>query len=266
MDPSREELHWYSEHGSSLKASLLRTPKTIMMMLLPHRFWREVSVMTEVRLKALGCWIFVLLLLMHLVASIPVSIGAWMIGDRWLNGSFTQYLEIHGVMGVSRILFNGVFSEVAYLEFQNGGGLKLYLGDYYATGLSGAYLIPFGYGAMAFVWFIVLMVVPTTRRMAKLRAAHVVRAGLLSLLASGMIYEISRFAVGVVTSLDAYPLWTDLVGGLVFLLFAVWMLLFWGAAVRIGWRIRPSWLLIVLGSIASALGGIVMVLMPMHFI
>jgi hypothetical protein len=266
MDPSREDLFWYSEHGRTMRSAVLRTPTTVAMMLLPYRFWHGVTVLADVRLKALAAWAFVLLLSMHLLTSIPVAVGYWRDTAGWNYVSFFEYLEVQGVLGGLAFVFNGIFTEIAFLEFDRAGRLVLNIfSTNYHTGLEGGFVIPLAFAGMILTWLLVLLVVPTTRRMAKLRSPHILRAGLLSLLVAGTVYELFRCFVGSLMWAGIFPKWAGPVV-LVFCVFvAVWMLVFWATAVRIGWCIRPSWLLIVLGTIASALGGLVAVFMPILF-
>ena len=105
------------------------------------------------------------------------------------------------------------------------------------------------------------MVIPTTRRLAKLRGVHIARAAIISLLGVWVIFEGFRVFIAI----DAWigiPVWLGTAFGWLTLLLGVWFLLFWGSAIRTGWKIRPSWLLILLGTIASILGGIVAIALP----
>jgi hypothetical protein len=108
---------------------------------------------------------------------------------------------------------------------------------------------------------IVLLVIPTTRKLAKLRGVHIARAAIISALVILMIFQCARAMSGIQMWVGI-PNWIGILVGWIFIAIAVWFLVFWASAVRTGWKIRPSWLLILLGTIASILGGIVAIALP----
>ena len=109
---------------------------------------------------------------------------------------------------------------------------------------------------MLLLWSLVLLAVPQTRRLAKLRKRHVARANIISLVMIALSYEITHLLMTMYElrwlSRGAFRMLDDLPR----LLCWVWLVLFWGCAIHTGWLIRPSRLLITLGTAAAVLGGI----------
>jgi hypothetical protein len=261
MDAKRVRLHWYSEHASGFKQMLARTPSTILRLLFPPVFWSRVTVMMEVRLRSLLLWVLTLAIGMHLLASIFVGLGVWTEYGVWRYGSFSQYISSFGILGVARLIFNAIFAGVAYMEFDPSGDLffGFSLGSYSPMSDNWFVLLPFS--GIAGLWLIVLLVIPTTRKLAKLRGVHIARAAIISALVILMIFQCARAMSGIQMWVGI-PNWIGILVGWIFIAIAVWFLVFWASAVRTGWKIRPSWLLILLGTIASILGGIVAIALP----
>ena len=99
-------------------------------------------------------------------------------------------------------------------------------------------------------WMLLLSILPTTRRLAKLRAAHLWRALLVQV-------ALIMVCVQVVRVLGAayQHFWIEQIeaAGVVIVMGTVaWSVVWWGCAIRLGWSIR-SWLLLVLGFIVAFL-------------
>tara|TARA_E500000318_G_scaffold1676_7_gene2284 strand:- start:44385 stop:45323 length:939 start_codon:yes stop_codon:yes gene_type:complete len=262
MNPSRVRLRWYSEHASSVLAMVTRSPATLLRLLLPWVFWRNVSVTHQIALRRLTCWVLMMWVALHAVMAIPFAYYNWKGLDIWLFGSVANAYSAFGIMGILAILSNALFSPIVHvvpakvgLEVTFQGGGLVYLGSTTSDFLGGLFAV-LGFSTL---WLVVLLVIPTTRRIAKIRLRHIMRAYILSLLPAIMITEILRFEsayamVSRITPSDMAPL------GIISSI--LWLIVFWACAVRVGWGIRPAWLLIVLGSIAGLLGMLVFLLVP----
>lgn len=261
MDPKRVRLHWYSEHASGFKQMLARTPSTILRLLYPPVFWSRVTVMMEVRLRWLLLWALTVALAAHLFASVYVGLGFWAEHGQWQYGSFSTYLGNYGSLGIVRLIFNAVFAQIAYMEFDPAGEPVFGFGVTFYSQLTGSWFVILPYAGLTGLWLIVLLVIPTTRRLAKLRGVHIARATIISGLLIWVIFEWFRALCGLDMWTGTWK-WLDKSLGWFFIALAVWFLVFWASAVRTGWKIRPSWLLILLGTIASILGGIVAIALP----
>lgn len=261
MDPKRVCLPWYTEHATGPMQMLRRTPGTIIRLMYPPVFWSRVGVMMELRLRRLVLWSLAVAFAVHLCASVFVGLGNWADNGRFQYGSFSSYLSTYGFLGVIRLLFNAILNGIAYMEFDPAGDPIFGLGVTYYSSHSGSWFVFLPYAGMVILWLVVLLAIPTTRRLAKLRGVHIARATIISLLAIWIIFEGFRAVIGIDIWLGL-PLWLAMSFGWLILAMGGWFLLFWGSAVRTGWEIGPSWLLIILGTIASILGGLVAAALP----
>ncbi len=117
-----------------------------------------------------------------------------------------------------------------------------------STGIRMLWIIPLG---ASLTWVIVLSALPVTRRLAQLRAAHLIRALLGSAVGIAVGFGIGRIAIaGDVVGAKAEGALLLALG-----LTTLWVLLWWLAALRRGWAI-DSRSLAVTGTIAAFLGGV----------
>tara|TARA_R110002073_G_scaffold336260_2_gene531530 strand:- start:81456 stop:81983 length:528 start_codon:yes stop_codon:yes gene_type:complete len=151
-----------------------------------------------------------------------------------------------------------------------------------ATGLTqnGMHFVFIALG-MSVLWVMVLCVIPTTRRVAKIRLMHVHRAMALSCFAGLLGYLLalifdtgaqlmmySKLSINttqlsstnrivsysLTTGTNQFELYANLIVTIGLLFGMIWVQWFWITAIVVGWRIR-SVLLAVLGLIASLLAG-----------
>jgi hypothetical protein len=99
-------------------------------------------------------------------------------------------------------------------------------------------------------WWLLLTILPTTRRLARLRSAHLLRA--LVLQAGVLILAGTALRVMYAASENFWLDFTETVTLWVVLGLFVWSVAWWTFALRVGWGIR-SWLLIVLGHVITLL-------------
>ena len=264
LDPSRVDIDWYIEHAKGPWGLIKRTLPTLWWLLIPNRFWKRVGVNTRIRLRMLMLWWVMLFGVFHLMTTLALVIGA--VASEWVG--FNQW----GVIPKSQ--------QVSFLEYARGQDAP-----FWVRNLWGCVSHPFHYsvsyisetaegsvgavhvaGGFCVLWAIVMGVVPTTRRLVKLRIAHIWRALFLSLVLVSFAYQLGRM-FDAATLISMYILKSRAMysgGGFIFMalmmLMFLWTQWFWIAAIRIGWGVRSSWALIVLGTIASLLGGLVTVL------
>ncbi|MBM92187.1 MAG: hypothetical protein CMJ35_11345 [Phycisphaerae bacterium] len=260
FDPVRNDLHWYAEHTQSLWGIIARTPGTLMRLVLPWYYWRSVGVEARISLRALAMWLIVLAIGLHLLMSIPYGIGAWHDQSRYY-GSLSNLYQNAGIKGLIQPLIEGIGWPFvgARVDFI-GSSLRLYFPITNARIARSAFTPLFPLFGMTLVWALIMLVLPTTRRRAKIRAAHVYRAALISVFTLVLVFEMHRLTLGLDLWTATPPMisntWARRFGGVVIPLLGLWVLLFWGSAVIVGWRVRPCGLLIVLGSIASLIGSV----------
>lgn len=267
IDPSRTGLPWYVEHASRWAEMVRRTPASLMGLLIPSVFWRRVSLERVVRPRRLWFWLLMLWVLQWLIA-IPCLVGAHYV--YW----YQLYVDTKGLsarypqsISDPDLIWERLTSPMFVIDS------FWWAGTYLVSGLGDLNrefwpALPTLLG-FAGVWALILAAVPTTRRIAKLRYAHVHRAMGLSLVPVIVLLaliQIGDAALLVRRSLALNGLGygflsvaTDAMRVLVMCVFwgaVVWVHWLWISAIRTGWRIRPSWVLIVLGLVASLIGGL----------
>lgn len=260
MDPSRVDLGWYVEHAKTKRGMLRRTPGTIKKLIFPNVYWRAVGVHTRIELRVLIWWLVILFAMLHTLAIVPVGGGNWWERTRysaWPNGSsFEQYFQDYGFAGLLYELHNAIGApfvrinyDLSFMSYEFGGYFNLKIRE--AVGF------PFVFMSFVTVWAVIMLAVPTTRRLAKIRKEHVLRVWLMSLIPAIVVFESFRVAVSTFWWLDVYidTMYLAISFMAMLGLSLIWLMWFWIAAIRIGWAVRPSWLLIVLATIASLIGG-----------
>jgi hypothetical protein len=246
FNPARKDLRWLVEHTGNPLRQVARTGPTLARMALPWVFWARVDVGKRASPPNLLVWLLVLAAGSHLLAWVPVSLGLMLV---WYGVRVREISTVIGQYGWNAIqgpAATGLLWPVAYFERgvpRMGSPFTEYLGDRLLM-----WTLPLGYGL---VWFVILGCLPVTRRIAKVRIAHVARGLLLCggvlilcLQLTRVLYLFESAHVGA--------------GYAVFFLFyavCLWTVLWWACAVWKGWAIR-SILLMVLGTIAGLLGGL----------
>ncbi|MHA7811826.1 MAG: hypothetical protein ACX94C_00330 [Phycisphaerales bacterium] len=267
FDPDRIYLSWYIEHATRKRSMLWRTPRTLAYLLIPNRFWRRLGVEREIRMARLWVWAGTLVAIFY-AASVLMSISLRVMSTLYLNA------QIRNANARSRVVFaqSGVkvqdMTDPGYWIQIIGDGLRDPFPWFAGPGRIGYLMAMMMLGTIA-VWVIVLRAVPTTRRLAKLRYAHVLRAAVLSvgvavllLLFANiaehativeLLYRPRRFAAQGSNPVEVAA---RLMMRTLAVVMLIWLQWFWIAAFVIGWRIR-SFVLLILALLASSLGGLV---------
>ena len=260
FQPMFNDLRWYTEHARSVWSLLWRTPKTLMRLILPPLFWRELDVKKRLSIPMLTTWCVLVCFITHLIVAVPVGLEHWQ-ERNWTSMTPRQYIEVHGLSGALSIAFNGV-AQPLYEAFPNERGYARTIdvairpdrwdADYFMD----IFFRPIGFqlGFIA-LWLVVLLAIPRTRRMTKLRGAHIARTALLSATAMVLTFELYRFNIALHGLGGSRTGVTYFMYNKIVPLLIVWQIVFWACAIAIGWRIRPWRLLVVLGTLAALLGG-----------
>jgi len=262
FDPSRTELVWYVEHAHSKWELIKRTPGTMRRLVLPWVYWRAVGVEAEIRLQRLLLWVVSFVVGLHLLVSVPVGFGYWFTQGRNSYGSLGGLYQRAGLEGLIVPVVDAVCTPFfsAGISYRSNR-LIFFSGFITDSELRDATLIALPFIGMTLLWMVVLLVAPVTRRRAKIRSAHVIRALLISIITIAIAFELTRGAhmLDILTSKGRFAgkFWVRVLTESFIPLMMLWVLVFWGSAIRAGWKIRPSRLLITLGSITSLLGGFV---------
>ena len=263
LRPQLYDITWYTEHARGLRQFLYRTPRTILRMFRPRRFWNQLSVTKRTAIPALLLWCCITIIIIHTISAIPTGLAYW---DRFNYQSYTldEYFYAYGYHGYAQILVNGfgypyLWAEpVPYQDFIFS--LKMHLGsDQYGMTIYRQVVKPIGFQVgFMLIWSIVLLAIPHTRRMAKIRRAHIARVAILSLFFAAFSFEVHRLLLALRFQNDPIGFLADMFQPLFSLFAALWQVWFWATAIVIGWKVRPYWPLILLGTTAATLGGIVL--------
>jgi len=262
FDRYRNHLNWYIEHAPSSIAFTKRSLPTLWRLMLPWVFWRSVTITHAISIRRLVPWILIVWVVLHIITAIPFAYYNWHAVDMWFFGTVQNAYQSYGIQGFAAILTNALCSPVIHvctgpngLTYTFEGGGLVYLSTTTSDLLVGLIAV-IGYST---TWGIVLLAIPTTRNIAKIRTSHILRAYCLSLLPGIVIIEILRFesAYGMVARVTP-----SLLMPYGILICMVWLIVFWACALRVGWRVHRAWLLIVLGTIAATLGMAVFLLIP----
>lgn len=248
-DPSRQDDAWLIEHGTWFFVPCGRILKIPARIALPWRFWNRIRVDARTRTLALFAWVVFASILLHLlVSSVHFVFDVNRYGGGFVfNISNMDRFELL-VEAINSTLWP--IGQVSYWRtFYFDWGSAHWYEDLGMRDLA-ARTIGIGFG-----WLLLLAVIPTTRRLTKIKSAHVARAAYYYILGAVIWAECYRllaifFVDGISVSRGYQQLLLKPVG----LLFLCWTYLWWISAIRLGWSIR-SLLLIVLGTFLAYLVG-----------
>lgn len=248
--PERFALPWFVEHAPSAQHAARRWLPTLMHVLWPPRFWREVTVTRPVNPTKAVLWLALPCLVLHVVASVT-ALGT----TAWYR---VGPIKIQDVVDS----FIVPFSNFDWLMYRRWWPTNVF-----------EIPAPSAVGAATCTFAVVLLLLPWTRRLAKLRTAHLIRATSFSLWWVILLFafrvwrnlDVIRTAVtppgglpipGLppgtwVATVVGTPLGSEWPQGLGFVLFA-WTLWWWWCACNIGWRVdRGRWVWALLAAAAS---------------
>jgi len=263
FDPSRVELNWNVEHARTVWQMLSRTPGTLLRLMIPFYYWRSVGVDTPVRLRALSQWILLMWVGVHLLVSIPYGVGWWRVMSSAYYGSLSELYQLGGIKASVAPFVTAVGSPFVYMWIDPKSGATKVGSNLYHASIQRDSLSPMlPILGMILIWMVVLLATPITRKQAKIRRAHVARAGLMSMIVVVVAFEFAKLAegfgyLGQVGNTVNY-FWARVFGSVVMPALVLWLIVFWATAIYTGWKVRPCRVLITLGSVASLLGGVVM--------
>ncbi len=248
FDPSRQTLRWYAEHARTIPAMARRTMPTLARMVIPRIFWRRVGVRSPTATRRLLMWVLLLVVAAHAAAWAPVAFffGPPMAGYGLTPTGIADFAQYLGWPEYAALLGHALTWPAASAKNSAASWLR-----HAPEGLElwRVMLMQVGVGL---TWLAVLSALPITRRMARLRVAHLLRAFLLQMAGVAVGFELARIVFPLYAVYGAPWFSTALVS--VYIGVWIWSLVWWGTAVRTGWGVR-SWTLLALGTIAAVVGG-----------
>lgn len=253
LNPDHITLSWYCEHAPSLWNAFKRTPATCIRLVVPFVYWRRVTVFMHIKLSMLTCWCLVLIVLAHIASSITMGFGRWAEHD-WYKYSTLNRTKPLILAEYLSLISNALFSPLITIYGYTNTRFNLYWYSYgYESTTDYLLIASFPFGVSLF-WLIIIAVIPTTRRIAKLRTHHILRAVIIALTSCILLFEFGRLISALFMLNQPMLNWLGLVLGAGVVLTTIWHFLFWPAAIIVGWKIRPAKLLVMLGTIAAFLG------------
>ncbi|MGV6814188.1 MAG: hypothetical protein ACWA5W_04155 [Phycisphaerales bacterium] len=268
MDPSRVDLPWYVEHAKRLFGVVRRTPATIKKLIFPNIFWREIGVDTRIRFSYLAIWLFLMFAFFHVLAAVPVGMGGWRNQGNGVGGfGIRGYIDRHGLRCVPEEMFNAIALPFAHFDY-SGVWHQFAWGDFGMEMLIGLFVFTGVFVGLTSSWLVVLLALPVSRSMIQLRTAHLIRSWMVTSVVLILNVELFRAVSGIVVWLNgAWVVRYWAFSFLGFVIFSVvWIQWFWVAALKVGWGIRPVWLIGTLGVIASLLAGFVPIMYAMAYV
>lgn len=276
LNPERIRLGWYVEHADRPRAMAQRTPATAWFLLLPSRFWTRVDVTLAVFPSRLWCYALCFAFIAYALSTLGV-VGAWGYSTHRLNTLYSTYAALNPNSPFSAQQYITDLSDPAYWAGL-AWGLRYHASNNSAAAFGSSFQLLALVVGMTMPWWIIMGVIPTTRRRARVRLAHISRATSWSCLAGVVALALALVAgaesiASVLTSsgrtlapgnpallsitqarFGMANSYAGLLSSMLMLVMIVWVQWFWIAAIVQGWRIR-SVLLPVLGVIASLIGG-----------
>lgn len=254
FDPRRRELPWSVESSGSGFRRLMRTPRMALRMVLPWVYWRQVGVDMAVRPRRLIGWLIWFGVTVHLFAwpFVFLGIGVSSLG-RWppAVSDVVDVFRTFDLVELAGLAVDGIVWPIVRVGLDwSGPWFSLFVFDH-GSGHALRFIV-----GLCVTWCVVLTATPVTRRMAKLRLAHVARAGLLQFSIVLPLFAMFRF--GLLVEYYSFGKYAQAAIMYTTLLGLLWSLVWWISAIRVGWQIRSS-ALVLLGTVAAVLGGLVAV-------
>lgn len=251
FDPARQNIRWLVEHAETFRGRAQRTVPTLWRMVRPWVFWRRVDVLARTNPRAVASWVLLLWAAAHLITWIPFSILFAMMeyGYGFSFGGVRDFFQDATLFTLMDAALTGFcWPVVSFVDLwpswkDNFAGREVAL----------LFRVPLG---MGLAWALVMSVLPATRRLAKLRHAHVVRALLFQWGMVVLAYYAIRSLLPSLHDSGNRSVELAVVG--IYGVVCIWSLAWWAIALRVGWGVR-SWTLMILGTFAAVLGGVVLV-------
>lgn len=268
LNPIRIQLDWFVEHAMSRRGLLKRSHRTLWMMLIPNRYWRRVTMETPRSMKRHLLWVLLLMAILHALTT------AAMVGARF-GFNYYDYVSTRSVLAQvtdptqRRLISSWMtdFSDFYYwLEVVGDSVLHPLIDRGYFNGESAIRyaVVALGCFGISLVWLIMFSAFPATRRRTKLRMIHVVRAVVVAGTVPILGIQLGRFSEALMLAGVYWPPLGEFITPIseeltsIWLMgAAIWLMWFWIAAVRVGWKVNAKWWELILVSFASLMGIVV---------
>lgn len=244
------EVGWYAEHAHRLPSMLRRTPATILRLVFPSWFFRDVHFRRVVRLRSLLIWLILIFAVFWLGSTITAGMaqsveGAWSLNQPALpRDAYHWYLA-------ARDLLNAL--SFPYAQWFYHDGLALQWGsDALRNSTTITYgLIPFV--MVSLFWLVIVLLVPGSRRHAMNKPRLLIRGVTLGFTPLIVLIPATRILTAIYVyrgwrMQDEWIMYAEL---LVWVYALFWQQCIWTAFIRWGMGVRPSWYINLPGFFAS---------------
>jgi hypothetical protein len=208
--------------------------------LLPWVFWSRVRVQARSDPTRLGVWLLVWVIGVHLLSSVPV--GLFLMGYSRSDEPGWAGLLLPRDRFSPLLLASDAVNGLCWPFYTWTPNVQAF---YFTPEVDPEnavpYLSPIWTGIC---WMLLFLILPTSRRLAKLRFAHLWRAFCVQ---CAVVLPLLAFARVLAAAYEHFwHEWLLVVAGVIPIGLHVWSVLWWAWAIRVGWSIR-SWALLVLG-------------------
>lgn len=256
FNPDRERLKGFFEHTRGLVRSFLAAWRTWWWALLPWRFWKRVRLEHRIYPWHILAWPLILMTPLKLIAAAALCFG-------FAIAFQTRPLGAVPPPGLNYIYLEAFIEPIAHVRLGGGGAL---IGVALFDDLEDI-IPPFGLPVLAGMLAcpLALLVLPHTRAMARVRAAHVTRAwaySLAPLVFLGIAHAVDRVITGMrLAGLGSMPPFGgpglinhyefNATHGFITFVSLAWIGVWWLCALKLGFRMnRALWPLVSMGVIA----------------
>ncbi|PCI08516.1 hypothetical protein COB72_08105 [bacterium] len=255
------EVGWYAESAEDLVGLLVRTPMSLLRLMVPLWFFRDVNHRRKIRLGMLMQWMILVFVLMHALVS-PIGFfankGEW----AWSNSGRNGQWWVSFIDSICNTL-----SAIAFPFFtvdQTKPGviqMRTPMMDYLFEWGSFMALTLVLVGVVL-SWSLLMGAVFLLRWRENLDHRHELglfgRVILLSLMPAIVYFEIVRFGFGIYasTGMSYSTNWVPVMYIVSLLVLIFWQQVLWTHSVRTIWEIKRSWVINIGGCFGSFIGGV----------
>lgn len=240
------EVGWYAEHAHSALGMLKRTPGTLLRLIFPHRYFRDMNHRREIRPLRLALWILLASVLVHLIVS-PIGYAANKAEGYpfYRNRSQHSFVEIRVDEISAAISF-----PFGLLPFEGYEWYDYMLPTWAIIGAPIFWIFFLGF---------VLLVRHEEDKDYRRDMRLLVRMSMLSILPAMMHIQIVRLGFGIHAATGMTHMTDGVPIAFLISIFAMlfWQQLLWTHAVRRYWHIQRSFFINIGGCFGSVIFGVV---------
>ena len=240
------EVAWYAEHAHSALGMLKRTPGTLLRLIFPHRYFRDMNHRREIRPFRLALWILLASVLVHLIVS---AIGY--AANKAEGYPYYRHRSQHSFVEIRVDEISAAISfPFGLLPFEGYEWYEYMLPTWAILGAPIFWIILLGF---------VLLVRHEEEKDYRGDLRLLARMSLLSVLPAMMHIQVVRLGFGfhAATGMTRMTDWVPIAFIISIFAMLFWQQLLWTHAVRNYWHIRRSFFINIGGCFGSIIFGVV---------